>query len=167
MSFDPRLLYADLLSTGEGTDVEASGKIPRRTFIHGAAAVAAISALPLSLVRPAFASVTGSAVATRAKVGPPLTRSTFIPLQGSTFRMIGEGHHNFDVVLSEINDLNPARRTNDEERFSLVFSAPANRPRVQGIQTFRNDKVGDVEMFVAPIDRGKKALRLESVFNSL
>jgi hypothetical protein len=166
MSYDPRLLYAVSLSTGEGIDVEASGKIPRRTFIHGTAAVAAISALPLSMARPAFASAS-AAGATLAKVGPPLKRSTFMALQGSTFRLMSEGHHHFDVVLSEINDLDPTEQTNDEDRFSLVFSAPANRPRVQGIQTFRNANVGDLVMFVAPIDRGKRALRLESIFNSL
>jgi hypothetical protein len=166
MPFDCRLLYAERLGRG-GADVKVSGKIPRRTFIHGTAAAAAISALPLSMARPAFADATASAGTAPARIGPPLRRSTFIPLQGSTFRLIGQGHSNFDVVLSEINDLDPSGATNDEGRFSLVFSAPASRPRLQGIQTFRHDTVGDVAMFVAPIDRGKKALRLESIFNSL
>jgi hypothetical protein len=145
--------------------VETPGKIPRRTFLHGTAAVAAISALPLSLASPAVTSTTNSG-ATSPHARRTLTRSTFTPLQGSTFRMTGDGH-SFDVVLSEINDLSPSTGSDDEGRFSLVFSAPADRPRGQGIRTFHNDRIGDVTMFVAAIDRGRKALRLQSVFNSL
>ncbi len=145
--------------------METLGMIPRRTFLHGTAAVAAIGALPLSLASPVFAS-TAVPGATSAHARRTLTRSTFTPLQGSTFRMTGDGH-SFDVVLSEINDLRASDGTNDEGRFSLVFSAPPDRPRGQGIRTFHNDSFGDVTMFVASIDRGRKALRLESVFNSL
>ena len=145
--------------------MEAPGKIPRRTFIHGTAAVAALSALPLSTASAASARVRAAGV-TKTKAGQALTRSTFIPLQGSTFRMSGGGH-SFDVVLSEIADLSPSSPSKAEGQFSLVFSAPASRPRVQGIRTFRNDRVGEMSMFVSSIDRGKKALRLESIFNSL
>jgi hypothetical protein len=145
-------------STREGTNVEASGKIPRRTFLHGTAAVAAVSALPLSVAPPAFAD-TALALGRRT-----LTRSTFAPLQGSTFRVTGDGHA-FDVVLSEINDLLPSRGGDDEKRFSLVFSA-SPRPSTQGTRTFHNDRVGQVSMVVVPVGRGKKTLRLESIFNS-
>jgi len=139
--------------------VGASGKIPRRTFLHGTAAVAAVSALPVSVGPPAWASTA------HASEKRTLTRSTFTPLQGSTFRMTGDGH-NFDVVLSEINDLLPLRGGDDDKRFSLVFSASPDRPRTQGMRTFHNDRVGHVTMFVIPVDQGTKALRLESVFNS-
>lgn len=138
--------------------MEASGKIPRRTFLHGTAAVAAVSALPLSVARPAFAT-TARALGSRT-----LSRSTFTPLQGSSFRVTGDGQA-YDVVLSEINDLLPAREGDDEKRFSLVFSA-SPRPSTQGTRTFHHDRVGPVSMFVVPVGQGDKTLRLESIFNS-
>jgi hypothetical protein len=128
-------------------------------------AAAAIGALPLSVAAPAFAT-TGSRVTGGHKTSTPLTRSTFTPLQGSTFRLKGEGR-SYDVVLSEINDISTSSGPGDETRFSLVFSGSKDQPRLQGIRTFHNDRVGDVSMFVVPVDRGRKALRLESVFNSL
>lgn len=140
-----------------GTNVAASGRIPRRTFLHGTAA--AVSALPLSVAQLAAAS------RARTPGKRTLGRSTFTPLQGSTFRMTGDGH-SFDLVLSEINDLLPSRGSDEEKRFSLVFSASPDHPPTQGMQTFHHDRIGDVTMFVVPVDRGRKTLRLESIFNS-
>jgi hypothetical protein len=132
---------------------EAKGTFPRRTFLRVGAAVAALSTMPLSLARAA-------AAATR----PRIIRSTFTPLRGSTFCVTGEGEH-FNVVLAEINDLGPSSRTGDEDRFSLVFEGPADHPRIEGIRTLSNSKIGDVSLFIAPIDRGVRAFRLQSVIN--
>ncbi len=96
----------------------------------------------------------------------PLTRSTFVPLLGSTFRLSGAGTHH-DVVLAEIDDLIPSGTTDSENRFSLVFSCSPTRPRTEGIRTFHNGAIGNFDMFVAPIDRGAKALRLQSIINRI
>jgi hypothetical protein len=137
----------------------------RRTLLQKGALVAALSAVPLSL------SAAAQAESKRAQTGgparkPELTRSTFLPLVGSTFRMSGGGT-NYDVVLAEVDDLIPASSTDSENRFSLVFSASPTRPRTQGIRTFHNGRVGNFDMFVAPVDRGAKALRLQSVINRI
>jgi hypothetical protein len=80
--------------------------------------------------------------------------------------MTGDGN-NFDVVLAEIDDLVPSSRTDDEDSFSLIFAAPANRPRGQGIRTFHSDRLGHVDLFVVPIDRGVRSLRLQSIVNRI
>jgi hypothetical protein len=133
--------------------LDSAGKIPRRTFLRGSVAVAAMSTMPLSLARAAFAARR-----------PRLVRSTFTPLLGSTFRVSGEGKH-FDVVLKEINDLHPANRSDTENQFSLLFEGRANRSVTQGTMAFSNSRTGDLSLFVVPIDRGVKALRLQSIIN--
>jgi hypothetical protein len=93
-----------------------------------------------------------------------LTRSTFASLLGSTFHMSGGGS-GYDVVLTEIDDLDSSSTGPSEDQFSLVFSGSTSRPRTSGIRTFRHAKIGAVDMFVSPVDRGARALRLQSVIN--
>jgi hypothetical protein len=145
--------------------LEAGGTFTRRALLQKAALVAALSAAPLSLSGAAGAASEGDRRPGSGR-GRPLTRSTFVPLLGSTFRVSGAGARH-DVVLAEIDDLLPADSTGSENRFSLVFSCSPNRPRVEGIRTFHNDAIGDFDMFVAPIDRGAKALRLQSIINRI
>ena len=80
--------------------------------------------------------------------------------------MSGAGTHH-DVVLAEIDDLIPSGTTDSENRFSLVFSSSPSRPRTEGIRTLHHDAIGNFDMFVAPIDRGAKALRLQSIINRI
>ena len=137
---------------------DSAGKFPRRTFLQGGLAVAAMSAMPLSLAQAASAG-------TRPRLTRPRpTRSTFTPLLGSTFRVSGEGN-DFDVVLKEINDLGPSSRTDTENQFSLLFQGPADRSVTQGTLTFSNARTGNISLFVVPIDRGVKALNLQSIIN--
>jgi hypothetical protein len=147
-------MYIDLGASPRGVGMlDSAGKIPRRTFLRGGVAVAAMSTMPLSLARAAFASAR-----------PRLVRSTFTPLLGSTFHVSGEGNH-FDVVLTEINDLSPSNRTDTENQFSLLFQGRADRSVTQGTLTFSNSRTGKLSLFVVPTGRGVKALTLESIIN--
>jgi hypothetical protein len=145
--------------------LEAARKITRRSLLQKGALVAALSAVPLSFSQAAEAESAGARTPRPARK-VLLARSTFAPLLGSTFRMSGGGT-NYDVVLAEIDDLIPASSTESENRFSLVFSSSPTRPRTEGIRTFHNDRIGSFDMFVAPIDRGAKALRLQSIINRI
>ena len=89
-----------------------------------------------------------------------------MPLLGSTFRLSGAGTHH-DVVLAEIDDLIPSGTTDSENRFSLVFSCSPTRSGPKGSVTFHHGAIGNFDMFVAPIDRGAKALRLQSIINRI
>lgn len=127
--------------------------LSRRALLRNGAAVALLSAVPLSLTHRVSAAF-----------GADLTRSTFTPLLGQTLRMTSGGH-TVKVVLSEINDLLPTTRAGDENRFSLIFAAPKDEARSQGIEEFRHPEIGKMAMFVAPIDRGTQAVRFEAVVN--
>ena len=129
------------------------GSISRRAFLRDCGAVAVLSAAPLSMAQIAGATSR-----------EPLGRSRFAPLLGTTLTMSGAGER-VDVVLAEINDLRPSARAGDEHRFSLVFRAPAGHVRSGGIRTFSHEALGEVTMFVAPIDRGVRSLRYEAVIN--
>jgi hypothetical protein len=93
-------------------------------------------------------------------------RSRFTPFHGATFRMTG-GAEKVDVVLAEIRDLNPVSRPADEKRFSLVFTAARDHPPVNGIRRFRNDRFGEIEMFVSPIGHSTESLRYQVIVNRL
>ncbi len=127
--------------------------LSRRALLRNGTVIALLSTAPLSLAEKAEA-------APRAQ----LTRSTFAPLLGRTLRMTSK-RSSVKVVLTEINDLLPIGRTSDEDRFSLVFSAPKGEARTQGIKEFRHPQIGTMSMFAAPIDRGTRAVRFEAVIN--
>src|SRR5271168_2154749 len=92
-----------------GQAATTAGRVSRRTFAGGSVALALLSAMPVSLARAAANS--------------PWARSRFTPFLGSTFRMTGAGD-DADVVLTEISDLRPVARANDNQRFALLFTAP-------------------------------------------
>jgi hypothetical protein len=127
--------------------------ISRRAFLRSGVAVTVLSAVPVALVPAAFGAPAAG-----------LTRSRFAPLVGTTFRMTGGGD-NLDVVLSEIHDLVPVRRSQDEKRFALRFDASRAHRRTEGIRTLHHPQVGNVVLFVSPVDRGVKALHYEAVIN--
>jgi hypothetical protein len=129
------------------------GSISRRTFLRCSSAVALLSAFPFALSERLSAADRVS-----------LIRSTFSPLLGQTFRVAGEGHV-AHVVLSEVNDLIPVLKANDENRFSLLFSGPAHGPHMDEIAEFHHGDIGTFSMFVTPVDRVVNSLHYEAVVN--
>jgi hypothetical protein len=162
------------------------GLVSRRAFIAGGAAAALLTAWSLASGKGAESTLpagagragpaTGAAAPGRHAAleaaagevgGEPavLTRSTFVPLLGTTLRMTGGGDDVY-VVLSEINDLSPSAR-DDEGRFALIFRAPAGQVPTQGIRTLHHDRIGATGIFVAPVGRAVGGLSYEAVFNRL
>jgi hypothetical protein len=125
----------------------------RRMFLRGGAAFALLALAPAAWAR-----------STRAASADSLTRSRFTPHLGARFRMSGAGP-SIDVVLTEINDLVPVLRSEDPDRFALLLEAPADQPRTEGIRTFHNDAMGDVNLFVSSVDRGIDARHYEAIIN--
>jgi hypothetical protein len=130
--------------------------ISRRMFIGAGAAVAVVAAAP-----PAWARRSISALTARSN---PLKRSRFTPALGSTLRMTGGGEQ-LDVVLAEITDLRPVLRADDEDRFALLLHVPGSRRPTSGIRTLRHPDIGEVALFVAPVDRGVNPVHYEAVIN--
>lgn len=112
--------------------------LSRRTFLQGGLGFAA-AALPLAQIEAAAATTARS-----------LTRSRFTPLLGTHVQM-SDGASTIRVQLTEIRDLQPVRKANDEKRFSLLFQAPS-RPRwPQKIYVFRGAKLAPTALFAVPI----------------
>jgi hypothetical protein len=133
--------------------VNTSDGISRRAFGRGSAALVLLTAVPLSLAaRSAGAATWG--------------RSRFTPWIGSTFRMTGAGD-DLDVVLSQIGDLRPVARTQDEARFSLLFTAPAGHAPTGGIRTISRDGFGAIDMFVTPVGPESGDRPYQAVINRL
>jgi hypothetical protein len=133
--------------------VNTSDGMSRRAFARGSAAVALLTAVPISL-------------AERSTATKPWGRSRFTPWVGSTFRMTGAGE-DVDVVLTEIGDLHPAARAQDEARFSLLFTAPAGHAPTDGIASFSRDGFGAIDMFVTPVGPDSGDRPYEAIINRL
>jgi hypothetical protein len=139
--------------------VDGPHTISRRGFlVVGAATVAAVAVLPLMTAE-------GASAATLAKVPATLTRSTFTPLVGSSFRMVGTGGTSVTVVLSAVNDLigSPA---GSENRFSLLFDGSTKSTQPQATYSFRNSRLAKVSLFAVPIDRGISAQHYQVIIYS-
>jgi hypothetical protein len=130
------------------------GSVSRRTFLRSTAAIALLSAVPFGLSKRFGRLVPGS-----------LTRSTFSPLLGQSFRVMS-GAYVANLVLDEVNDLFPVSKIEDEHRFSLIFTGPPHGPRIDEIAEFRHEDVGAFSMFVTPVDRVANATtHYEAVVN--
>jgi hypothetical protein len=131
-----------------------AGWVSRRTFASGSAALALLSAIPVSLGRVAAAARS------------PWARSRFTPFLGSTFRMTGAGDDDADVVLTEISDLRPASADNGQ-RFALLFTAPHAHGPTDGTRTFSHDGFGAIDLFISPVGAGTGARHYEAIINRL
>jgi hypothetical protein len=69
------------------------------------------------------------------------------------------------VVLAAVSNLLPVLRKDDPNRFALLFEAPLNHARTEGIRTFHHHAIGPVSLFVSPVDRGVRARHYEAVIN--
>jgi hypothetical protein len=136
-----------------GQAANSAGWVSRRTFAGGSAALALLSAIPVSLARAAAAS-------------SPWARSRFTPFLGSTFRMTGAGDDT-DVVLTGISDLRPVARANDNRRFALLFTAPHGHGPADGTRTFSHDGFGAIDLFVSPVGAGTGTRHYEAIINRL
>jgi hypothetical protein len=129
--------------------------LDRRAFlVSGAAAVTAgvvVAQAPMAFARSA------------ARALPPVafTRTTFLPLIGSTFRVSGTTTR---LTLVEVGDLTGAPAGADSQ-FSLLFQgAGAKLP--SAIATLKGQGP-TVTMFVAPVDRGIVHQNYEAVVNRI
>ena len=133
--------------------------ISRRSFLAGTLSVAAAASAPVVLAERA-------AAATAAFKEKPalLRRSAFTPLLGSTFRM-SDTHSTIPVVLAEIGDVPVVTAPGDENRFSLLFTAPAGPKRPQGTYRMQHPRLGEVSLFVVPVGRGATSPQYQAIIN--
>jgi hypothetical protein len=129
----------------------------RRGLLRAGGAVGAAAVVGTKPWAPAAASASGAP--------SPLLRSSYASLAGSQFAIDGIG-----VKLVSVSDL-PAAATvkvlaGSEEAFALMFSGPLSPAIESGIHTFRHRRLGEFELFVAPVDIADDDQHYEVVVNS-
>jgi hypothetical protein len=88
-----------------------------------------------------------------------LTIDVFRPLQGDRFRILPDGAEPFEVELVEVTEI--PRAPGGRTPFSLVFQGGPNPPLEQRIYRVEHDKLGELDLFLVPIDWD----RYEAVFS--
>jgi hypothetical protein len=135
---------------GENSPATGTTSITRRRFVADGAVLALFLAVPQSL---------------RVPPGTPvLVRSTFAPLVGATFRMIGGGVKD-DAVLTKVADIAPVRGPDDQVCFALYFDTAARVPRNDGIYSFGHQRIGSLPLFVTAVRRRGAANTFEAVID--
>lgn len=141
----------------------------RRTLLKAGAAagVAALVPFPEGQAREPRTAATARQARLAAADPWPL-RSTFAGLVGSTF-YAREGHlKRLRLLLSEVDDLPSARTTGTvgfEESFAVRFRGPVGLPLRQGTYTLRHASIGELAVFLVPVERPSKTLAYEAIFN--
>ena len=72
-----------------------------------------------------------------------------------------------DAIEAELIEVTDNGSSPDQERFSLVFRSPRNRPPTQGLYKIEHEKLGEFDLLLVPIRQDKQGLYYEAVFNRL
>lgn len=113
----------------------------------GSIAIATLSAPP-ALGAPAPLGTTVPAFTPSPAAGPPV-RSHFIGHIGETFLATTDAGST-PLILADVLDLTHAA-ANDENRFSLVFTAPAGAERTAAIYTITHPAAPAASLYLSPI----------------
>ena len=72
------------------------------------------------------------------------------------------------LVLEEVRDLPTGPSAEGDGRsFSLLFTGLASQPLEQGLVTLHNEGLGDLLVFLVPIDEDEERRHYEAIFNRL
>jgi hypothetical protein len=106
-------------------------------------------------------------------VSTHLTRATFAPHVGDTFRLSLSPPDTLPVTLAALNDL-PMRALPAAgaapppgESFSLLFRGPLAPQLAQGTYEFAHDAIGAFALFIVPVGADAEGVRYEAIFNRM
>jgi hypothetical protein len=92
-----------------------------------------------------------------------LTKETFEPRQGETFKLSDDEAGTIDLKLAKVQG-NGLRGRADREQFSLHFDGPAEPLLPQKIYRLENDEAGEMEIFLVPVAKDDEGVTYEAVF---
>lgn len=141
--------------------------ISRRHMIKTGALAGAASMVP-EFVSAASSTVrvTISPAVERAASFP--TRSSFAAQVDSMFSVRGRSLRPMRLRLAGVDDLPSAKATGTsghEETFAVHFEGPVTARLGQGTYHLSHGSLGDLEMFLVPIERPGKLQVYEAIFN--
>jgi len=95
---------------------------------------------------------------------PPL--SDFETHVGSAFRLALAADSEIDLVLvsAEKSATNNPAQSPDGRPFSLLFRGPEAQPFTQGIRTLTHPKMGEMALFLVPMQPNAEGPMYEAVF---
>lgn len=93
-----------------------------------------------------------------------LHKESFAECLQEDFQVIQPGAKAFDLKLTEVIE---QIHTPRQEIFSVMFHGPADRFIQQGAYKLRNEKMGELEIFLVPVARDNDGFQYEAVFNHL
>lgn len=97
-----------------------------------------------------------------------LSKESFAEQMNTKFRVLHEleGVPEVNLELMEVVEfptLSHSRR--DVERFSLFFSGPNNIMLSQGTYRLAHERMGELDIFLVPVEQEPGVLRYEAVFS--
>ena len=93
-----------------------------------------------------------------------LTRASFEPHLNTTFRVVHDGPEPFELALIEVADRTPTGYPGDQ--FSLLFKGPSDLTFLQQICPLEHPEMGQISLFLVPVDQKKDGYRYEAFFNN-
>lgn len=70
------------------------------------------------------------------------------------------------AVEAELTEVTKMRQKPRYEAFALLFRVPVDAPREQALYKIEHDRLGEMELFLVPVEEDKHGLYLEAVFNT-
>jgi hypothetical protein len=144
-------------------------ELSRRTAVLAGAAGAGIAAVALATqAAPALGRSSAGGLLTASDpfaigAGSVPLRSHFLPALGETFEAV-DGERSIELTLTAIEDLTPVLKADDENRFNLIFSAPAAHAH-EGIFTLRRTGTATTTLFLSPIGTSDATQPLQAIVN--
>ena len=93
-----------------------------------------------------------------------LHKESFAACLNAEFQVVERDSAAFALRLSEVSD---GLSTPRQEAFSVIFRGPLDRFIQQGTYQLRNEKLGELQLFLVPIARDNDGYQYEAVFNRL
>ena len=92
------------------------------------------------------------------------SKEEFTDQVNSVFRADLNGGGAWDFHLVKIESL---ISNTFQESFSILFRAPADVPAFQNIYRLDNETLGEMDLFLVPVNRDEAGVYFEAVFNHL
>lgn len=98
-----------------------------------------------------------------------LTQSRFSDYLGDLFQVEADLESRLILQLIEAKHLSSGQNANSKvkrsEPFALVFRGPQDIPLYQATYQLQHDQLGELPVFLVPIDQDEEGLYYEAIFN--